>query len=99
MSGEGRLSRIVWSSTFSMAPSFAPKTSRVCSSWTTVPSSLVTSPVKVSSPFFSMIAAIRVAIELFGTWLSHQRVRLKTTSSAVKSSPLVHFTPCLRLSV
>ena len=64
-----------------------------------MPSSLVTSPVNVSSPFFSTIAAMRVAIELFGTWLSHQRFRLKTTSSALKSSPLVHFTPCRSFSV
>ena len=55
--------------------------------------------MKVSSPFFSIIAAMRVAIELPGTWLSHQRVRLKITSSAVKASPLVHFTPWRRFSV
>ena len=99
MSGAGRVMRTVWSSTFSIAPGAGPKVSRVCSSCTTVPSSLVTSPTKVSSPVLTTIAAMRVAIELFGTWLSHQRFRLKITSSAMKSSPLVHFTPCRSFSV
>ncbi len=91
MSGLARCSLTVKSSTFSIAPSRAPKISRVCSSWTVVPSSFFTSPMNFSSPFFSMSGAIRVAIELLGTWLSHQRARLKTTSSAVKASPLVHW--------
>ena len=42
---------------------------------------------------------MRVAIELPGTWLSHQRVRLKITSSALKSSPLVQFAPWRRCSM
>ena len=81
------------SSTFSIAPSRAPKISRVCSSWTTVPSGLVTSPMNFSSPFFSIRGSMRVDIELLGTWDSHQRVRLKITSSALKASPLFQVTP------
>ena len=37
--------------------------------------------------------ANRAAIELPSTDLSHQRAMFRATSSAVKSSPLFHFTP------
>jgi hypothetical protein len=47
----------------------------------------------------SIRAAIRLAIELPSTEASHQPAMLAATSSAVKSSPLFHFTPRRTFSV
>lgn len=62
-------------------------------SFTVWSSTFVMAPSAALPELASMRDAMRPAIELPSADLSHQRVRLKTTSSALKSSPFDHFTP------
>ena len=56
-------------------------------------------PSRAFFVFSSTSPPIRAAMELPSTPASHQRMMLWTTSAAVKSSPLFHFTPWRTFSV
>ena len=56
-------------------------------------STMVIAPSRATPASSSTSAPMRAAIELPSTFFSHQRVRLNTTSSAVKSSPFDHLMP------
>ena len=62
-------------------------------------STATTAPSRIILVFSSTSVPMRDAIELPSTVASHQRSMLWTTSAAVKSSPLFHFTPCRTFSV
>ena len=62
-------------------------------SLTVLSSTLVIAPSRSLPVFSSTSVPMRPGIELPSELLSHQRVKLKITSSAVKASPLFQVTP------